>query len=81
MATPTMKTVWYKVLEDKEELAEGRVMSVSAGHHQVCLAHFEGKFCALDNRCPHQGGPLGEGSFVPWIIDVLTRVGHWEKGA
>ncbi|MEL6194908.1 MAG: thiamine pyrophosphate-dependent enzyme [Bacteroidota bacterium] len=68
MATPTMKTVWYKVLEDKEELAEGRVMSVSAGHRQVCLAHFEGKFCALDNRCPHQGGPLGEGSIENGLL-------------
>lgn len=44
MAAPSLKTVWYKVLENKEDLAENRVMSVSAGHHQVCLAHFEGKF-------------------------------------
>lgn len=68
MAAPSMKTVWYKVLENKEDLAEGRVMSVSAGHHQVCLAHFEGKFCALDNRCPHQGGPLGEGSIENGLL-------------
>lgn len=66
-----MKT-WHKVLENAEELPEGRVMTVTAGHHDICLAHFEGKFCALDNKCPHQGGPLGEGSIengwlrCPW---------------
>ncbi len=29
---------------------------------QLCVTHFKGEFAALDNRCPHQGGPLGEGS-------------------
>ncbi len=66
----TMK--WYKVLDDKNELPEGRVMTVTAGHQGICLTHYEGKFNALDNRCPHQGGPLGEGSIengmlrCPW---------------
>ena len=64
--------VWHKVLEDKNELPEGRVMTVTAEHHGICLTHFEGQFSALDNRCPHQGGPLGEGSIergmlrCPW---------------
>ncbi|MEO1135633.1 MAG: thiamine pyrophosphate-dependent enzyme, partial [Pseudomonadota bacterium] len=26
------------------------------------LVHFDGQYAAMDNRCPHQGGPLGEGS-------------------
>lgn len=66
------KMKWYKVLEDREELPEGRVKTVTAGHQGICLTHFEGKFSALDNRCPHQGGPLGEGSIengmlrCPW---------------
>ncbi|MCG8374489.1 MAG: thiamine pyrophosphate-dependent enzyme [Balneolales bacterium] len=64
--------VWHKVLDNKEDLVEGRVMSVTAGHTGICLTHFEGKICALDNKCPHQGGPLGEGSIengmlrCPW---------------
>ena len=67
-----MKVVWHKVLEKAEDLPEGRVVSVTAGHKGVCLSHFEGKFAALDNKCPHQGGPLGEGSIengflrCPW---------------
>ena len=36
------------------------------------MTHFEGGYHALDNKCPHQGGPLGEGSIekgylrCPW---------------
>ncbi|MCJ8291666.1 MAG: Rieske 2Fe-2S domain-containing protein [Crocinitomicaceae bacterium] len=66
------KLVWHKVLEDKNELPNGRVMTVTAGHKGICLTHFEGEFYALENKCPHQGGPLGEGSIengmlrCPW---------------
>ncbi len=68
----TKKLVWHKVLNNKKELPEGRVKTVTAEHKGICLTHFEGKFSALDNRCPHQGGPLGEGSIengmlrCPW---------------
>ncbi|QXP54637.1 Rieske 2Fe-2S domain-containing protein [Cellulophaga sp. HaHa_2_95] len=65
-------TKWYSVLKDKKTLPEGRVQTVTAGHQGVCLTHYDGKFSALDNKCPHQGGPLGEGSIengmlrCPW---------------
>ena len=63
---------WCKVLEKAEDLPEGRVVSVWAENKGICLSHYEGKFAALDNKCPHQGGPLGEGSIekgflrCPW---------------
>jgi len=52
---------WFKVAE-LDELADGRVTSVSAGTRFVALVHFDGQYAAMDNHCPHQGGPLGEGS-------------------
>ena len=67
----TTRTVWHKVLEP-DELAEGRVAPVTCGGQTLCMTRFEGQFGALDNRCPHQGGPLGEGSIengmlrCPW---------------
>lgn len=67
----TNKLTWYKVL-DINDLPEGRVKTVSAGNKSFAITHFEGKFSALDNRCPHQGGPLGEGQIengwlrCPW---------------
>ncbi len=59
---------WHKILKSKSELAENRVMTVNAGNKQIALTHFEGKICALDNHCPHQGGPLGEGSIEKGIL-------------
>ena len=62
---------WQRVL-DLDELPANRVKAVTCGHRTVCMTHFEGEFAALDNRCPHQGGPLGEGSIengmlrCPW---------------
>ena len=52
--------VWEKVLEP-DELPEGRVRAVTCHLATVCMSRFEGEYAALDNKCPHQGGPLGEG--------------------
>lgn len=62
------KIDWYKVLDKKSDLAENRIITVNAGNKQIALSHFEGKICALDNHCPHQGGPLGEGSIEKGIL-------------
>ena len=60
--------IWHKVLDDKNTLLDGRVMTVTAGHTGICLTHHKGKYTALDNRCPHQGGPLGEGSIENGLL-------------
>ncbi|KAA3611956.1 MAG: thiamine pyrophosphate-binding protein [Planctomycetota bacterium] len=56
---------WFKVTE-VDALPEGRVQTVSIERGdsvlQICLTHHQGRYAALDNACPHQGGPLGEGS-------------------
>jgi thiamine pyrophosphate-dependent acetolactate synthase large subunit-like protein/nitrite reductase/ring-hydroxylating ferredoxin subunit len=73
-------TIWLKVLEPGE-LAEGRVKPVTCGHTTLCMTRHQGSYGALDNRCPHQGGPLGEGSIENgllrcpwhgWDYDPLT---------
>ncbi len=38
-------------------------MEAEANGVAVCLANVDGTLSALDNLCPHRGGPLGEG----WI--------------
>ena len=63
--------VWYKALE-LDELPDGRVKPVTCGLATVCMTHYQGQYAALDNECPHQKGPLGEGSIekgflrCPW---------------
>jgi len=75
------QVVWHKVLENLKELPEGRVMTVSAANKTFCLTHHQGTYACLDNRCPHQGGPMGEGSIEEgylrcpwhgWDFDPLT---------
>jgi thiamine pyrophosphate-dependent acetolactate synthase large subunit-like protein/nitrite reductase/ring-hydroxylating ferredoxin subunit len=62
---------WVRVAAP-DALADGRVTTVQAGHRSVALCRLGDRFGALDNHCPHQGGPLGEGSIekgwlrCPW---------------
>ena len=71
MMVENKKLNWYKVAEP-DELPENRVITVAAANKSFALSRFEGKYCALENKCPHQGGPLGEGSIeegwlrCPW---------------
>ena len=67
----TEEVVWHKVAA-VDQLEDGRVATVIAGHKTIALTRCNGRYGALDNRCPHQGGPLGEGSIekgwlrCPW---------------
>ncbi len=61
MSTQKQQLEWYRVAEI-DELPTGRVKTVTAGTHSMALTNIDGEFSAMDNRCPHQGGPLGEGS-------------------
>lgn len=66
-----MTKKWFRVLKTKE-LQDNRVTSVTCGNQTICLTKYQGKYGAMDNKCPHQGGPLGEGSIedgwlrCPW---------------
>lgn len=62
-----MSMQWHKALEP-DELPEGRVKSVTIDKDTLCMTHYEGQYGALDNRCPHQGGPLGEGSIENGLL-------------
>ncbi|MEQ1788526.1 MAG: thiamine pyrophosphate-binding protein, partial [Acidimicrobiales bacterium] len=58
---------WHKVAE-VDDLPDGRVTTVVAGNRSLCLTHCDGRFGALENHCPHQGGPLGEGSIEKGML-------------
>lgn len=51
--------VWVRV--DRPDIDEGTVTTVVAAGRAVCVTRTADGWGALDNRCPHQGGPLGEG--------------------
>jgi nitrite reductase (NADH) small subunit len=46
----------------KGELPQaGEAKEFNAGSRTLCIANIDGVFRALDNECPHRGGPLAEG--------------------
>src|SRR5262245_37755290 len=62
---------WHPV-EATDVPADGRVNSLVLDGRAVARARCGGRLGALENRCPHQGGPVGEGSIengwlrCPW---------------
>ncbi len=56
MASTSDDLVWHKVL-NADELPEGRVTSATCAHLTLCMTRYRGQYGALDNKCPHQGGP------------------------
>ena len=68
MAEGSDTLTWHKVAE-LDELPNGRAKTVTAGTVSMALVHFDNQYAAMDNRCPHQGGPLGEGSIESGVDD------------
>ena len=50
------------------DVAPGTARTVVVGEHEIALFHVDGTFYALENTCPHQGGPLVEG----WVADCAV---------
>ena len=67
MTQDSNELVWHKVAE-LDELPDGRVRTVVAGRHSLALTRVGDQYGALDNHCPHQGGPLGEGSIEKGML-------------
>jgi nitrite reductase/ring-hydroxylating ferredoxin subunit len=64
-------------LANEKDIPEGGrfVVSLPKGH-DIVLFKVEGKIYALDNACPHMGGPLGEGDVEG---DIVTCPWHgWQ---
>jgi len=59
-----LRTVWYRVA-DSDDMQDGEVRPAQAGTLTLALTRMGGRYAALDNACPHQGGPLAEGSIEP----------------
>ena len=59
----------------------GEAKEFSAGSRTLCIANVDGVIRALDNECPHRGGPLAEGvieegrvvcPWHAWAFDAAT---------
>src|SRR5262245_65664365 len=50
------------------EIAPGTGKTVTVDGKDVALFNVDGTFHAIDNECPHRGGPLGEGDLEGCIV-------------
>ncbi len=58
---------WHRV-DPVDVPGEGRVRTAVVGGRSVALTRCGGALGALENRCPHQGGPVGEGSIENGLL-------------
>ena len=72
--------MWTKVCK-VSDMQESQPKIVEADGKPLALFKAQGAFYALDNTCPHRGGPLGEGylegvevtcPWHAWTFDVTT---------
>ncbi|MFB6096222.1 MAG: Rieske 2Fe-2S domain-containing protein [Haloferacaceae archaeon] len=68
---PTATDPFEPAVELSELAAEGRKLVTLRGH-AIALFHHEGDVHAVDNRCPHMGFPLTEGSVEDGVLTC-----HW----
>lgn len=64
-----------------DDVVEGRGHIVDAGGKSIALFKVDGQIHAIENVCPHRGGPVGEGDLAGkvvtcpwhgWSFDVTT---------
>ena len=71
----------YILVADADSLPPGQGRTVNVRGREFALYNHDGQFYALDDLCPHRGGPLGAGAlqdgcvFCPlhgWGFDLKT---------
>jgi nitrite reductase (NADH) small subunit len=50
------------------EIPPGHAKAVMVGDREIGIFNVGGAFYAIENTCPHQGGPLAEG----WVEDAIV---------
>lgn len=79
----------YRKVARVSEVPAGGGKKVEVDGQVIALFNASGTFCAVQDRCPHRGGPLSEGvlqgtqvtcPWHAWAFDVCTgnRVGFPE---
>lgn len=62
---------------NKSDLPSGEGMVVEVNGQPIALFNVGGEFYALDNICPHRGGPIGEGYCDPNNLTVQCPWHGW----
>ena len=55
-------------IAERAEVREGTGKVVVSGGRVLALFNVGGSYFAVDNTCPHRGGPLGEGQLAGTVV-------------
>lgn len=59
-----------------EELPEGEYTLVGVDGQQVGVLNVDGTYYAIQNECPHQGGPVCQGAVRPELVGEFVEPGE-----
>jgi nitrite reductase (NADH) small subunit len=60
------------------DLAVGQSLVVEAAGRSIAVFNVDGSYYAIDNSCPHRGGPLGEGDLAGRVISCPWHAWRWD---
>ena len=63
-----MAKVKYTKVMKCDDLEIGKSAIILVGDKEIALFNYKGEYYAIDNTCPHKGGPLGEGRIEEGIL-------------
>lgn len=63
----------YRVVARADQIPEGRGLRVELDGIELGLFRVAGRVFALENRCPHAGDPLSEGSLSGCIVTCAAH--------
>lgn len=71
----------YERVADAGSIEPGSARSFPVGRYEIAVFNIDGALFALENACPHQGGPIADGylegpmvtcPWHAWCFDVRT---------
>ena len=60
------------------EIAAGDVRVVEANGRSIAVFNVDGEYYAVDNVCPHRGGPLADGDLEGTVIACPWHAWRWD---
>jgi nitrite reductase (NADH) small subunit len=65
-------------LASVEEIRPGEGRAVEVQGHTVAVFNVDGRFYAIDNTCPHRGGPLADGELDGTAVACPWHAWRWD---
>jgi nitrite reductase (NADH) small subunit len=60
------------------DVPEGEGRLVEAGGRSLAVFNLEGRYYAIDNTCPHRGGPLADGDLDGRVVTCPWHAWRWD---